>query len=148
MIDSAQYCSENCYLSKVGGELPPPLAINKKCLDCEDYVCEEEHTKCFNCFNENDDEYFYYHSECLKPPKLLSSRYSHDGECLPDSNKCQTGCWRYWCSDCDFGVSGMYSRCSNKDCKRYYQIFTNKGVKCLLCDKEGIIDVCNCFENL
>jgi len=146
MLDSTKICCNTCILSKIGEELPPPLVIyGKKCSECSEYVCENIHTKCIYCFNENDtEEYFYYHSECLKPPKLTSSTYYHEGECIPSKDICQSGCWRYWCSECNFGLSGMYSACPNKDCKRHYQIFTNKGIKCLLCNKEGN-DECNCF---
>jgi hypothetical protein len=150
MINSSKYCSDDCILSKIGDELPPLLVIDgKECLECANYVCEINHTKCFNCFNDDDtDEYFYFHTKCLKPPKLTGSRYYHDGACLPNKDTCQSGCWRYWCSDCNFGISGMYSACPNKNCKRHYQIFTNKGIKCLLCEREDIYDECNCFEKL
>jgi hypothetical protein len=148
MINSSRFCFENCKLAKIGDELPPPLVIDKKCSECEYYVCENHHNKCINCFNDNDfNEYFYYHSDCLTPPKLEPSRYFHEGECYPDKDRCENGCWRYWCSDCNFGVSGMYSPCTNIDCKRHYQIFTSKGIKCLLCNKEDINYDCNCFKN-
>ena len=47
------------------------------------------------------------------PPQqthLVASRYWHEGECLPDSDRCHR-CFRYWCAWCGIGLSGMMSRC-------------------------------------
>ena len=158
MVNSKNTCGENCIINQIGNELPPPLVVEKKCSNCSNFVALNQHTKCFDCFDDNDfQEYSYYHENCLmedlallpnSPPRLSSSRYCHDGVCEPDTDHCQSGCWRYWCNDCDFGLAGMYSTCPNKDCHRYYKIFTSNGLKCLLCDNESFKDECNCVEKI
>ncbi len=145
-------CGENCVINQIYNELPPPLVTDKNCSNCSNFVALNNHTKCFDCFEDNDiNEYLYYHTDCLSditdlpPPTLLSaSRYSHEGECQPDPEHCESGCWRYWCGVCSFGLGGMYCTCPNEDCDRHYKIFTSKGLKCLLCGSEGFMENCQC----
>jgi len=56
------------------------------------------------------------------PPYLTGSRYCHYEDainCYPDSDRCQTGCFRYWCGSCGFGCCGMFSYCLNYKCFDY-----------------------------
>ena len=56
------------------------------------------------------------------PPTLRGGRYCHSEYsvgCYPDSDRCQNGCFRYWCGACGFGCCGMYSYCLNYKCFDY-----------------------------
>jgi hypothetical protein len=58
----------------------------------------------------------------LPPPMLQGGRYCHyeySTECSPDSDRCESGCFRYWCGACGFGCCGMYSYCMNYNCFSY-----------------------------
>ena len=48
--------------------------------------------------------------QLIAPSPLMASRYWHEGQCTPDSDRCDR-CFRYWCGRCGIGLSGMMSRC-------------------------------------
>lgn len=93
-----------------------------KCIDTYGKRCKEIHRKKLfivldeliaNIDTESEDENMDIYDFNLN---LFSSRYIHNGSCLPDKRKCSR-CWRYWCSTCGGGVGGMMSRCYYKKCR-------------------------------
>ena len=66
------------------------------------YICDEE--------EQVQEEEVESTPPPRQPTQLVASRYLHEGECLPDSDRCRR-CFRYWCAWCGIGLSGMMSRC-------------------------------------
>ena len=75
--------------------------------------------RCYMCYDEVEpvqeepvqEEPVEEEIQAPAPSQLEASRYWHEGQCTPDSDRCDR-CFRYWCGTCGIGLGGMMSRCN------------------------------------
>lgn len=93
-----------------------------KCTDIYNNKCKYIHREKFKkvldqlIFTMYDDNNLVSNNSSTFICRLEPSRYSHEGECYPESRTCYS-CWRYWCSCCGGGLGGMYGNCVYKRCR-------------------------------
>lgn len=61
---------------------------------------------------------YMHHSDCVAFDCQCNSNSTTECKCTDKMRKCKLG-YRYWCIECNYGLKGMYSKCTNEACSKY-----------------------------